>query len=91
MKIKKQFVSAIFLLFSFIIALSSGKQKADWKGKIKHENGIKVIKNPQEPLFNNANRKVHLKELMRIKDNGKDITALRSIVLLISSTTISGK
>jgi hypothetical protein len=51
MKIKKQFVSAIFLLFSFIIALSCGKQKAGWKGTIEEADGVIIIKNPKEPIY----------------------------------------
>ena len=31
--------------------VSYGNQKAKWKGTIKIENGIKVIKNPREPLY----------------------------------------
>ncbi len=31
--------------------VSFGGQKAEWKGKIEIEDGIKVIKNPEEPLY----------------------------------------
>jgi hypothetical protein len=33
------------------MAVSFGEQKAKWKGKIETLNGIKVIKNPKEPLY----------------------------------------
>jgi len=33
------------------LLVSFGGQKAEWKGKIKIEDGIKVIKNPAEPLY----------------------------------------
>jgi len=39
-----------FLLF-YISAISVGPQKAEWKGKIEYKNGVKVIKNPAEPLY----------------------------------------
>jgi len=44
-------VVPIILLFSvFILLISYGGQKDKWKGKIEYENGVKVIKNPNEPL-----------------------------------------
>jgi len=33
------------------LPVSFGGQKAEWKGKIETEDGIKVIKNPAEPLY----------------------------------------
>jgi len=33
------------------LCISFGAQKAEWKGKIETEDGIKVIKNPEEPLY----------------------------------------
>jgi len=41
----------IFLLVNFSIADPEDKQKPQWKGKIEYENGVKVIKNPREPLY----------------------------------------
>jgi len=35
----------------FVTLVSFGQQKAEWKGKIEEENGIKVIKNPRDPLY----------------------------------------
>ena len=40
-----------FLLLVFSTTLLSGQEKPQWKGKIESENGVKVVKNPQEPLF----------------------------------------
>ena len=45
------FSFAIFIL-TFIMAISSGKQKPVWKGTIKQENGVIVVKNPKEPMYN---------------------------------------
>ena len=39
-------ILSILLLLGFSI-----NQKPQWKGKIEEENGVKVIKNPKEPLF----------------------------------------
>ncbi len=39
------FISAFIMLFSF------GGQETKWKGKIEYEDGVKVIKNPREPLY----------------------------------------
>lgn len=30
---------------------ATGEQKAQWKGKIEYENGVKLIKNPKELLY----------------------------------------
>jgi len=42
-----------FLVFGIIFsaALLSSQNKLVWKGKIEYENGIKIIKNPKDPLF----------------------------------------
>jgi len=43
--------SIMLFLTVFILIISSGDQKAEWKGKIETENGVKVINNPSEPLY----------------------------------------
>jgi hypothetical protein len=48
-KIKVAFTA--ILLPVIILLLSFGEQHAEWKGKIDVENGIKIIKNPKEPLY----------------------------------------
>ncbi len=73
MKFTVKYLSIVLFLSISVLCISFGGQKAEWKGKIKKEGGIKVIKNPKEPLSNNAKREIHLKEIMRIRDNGKDI------------------
>ncbi len=35
----------------FVTLVSFGQQKAEWKGKIEVEDGVKVIKNPRDPLY----------------------------------------
>jgi hypothetical protein len=49
--IKIRIISIILSLSAFILLVSFGGQKAEWKGKIETEDGIKVIKNPAEPLY----------------------------------------
>ena len=44
-------VSIVLYLSVFIMLVSFGEQKAEWKGKVEYENGVKVIKNPREPLY----------------------------------------
>lgn len=41
----------ILILFVLIAAYTEENQKAEWKGKVVIENGVKVIKNPREPLY----------------------------------------
>ncbi len=51
MKVKAISVSIIVLIFSSIPVIAEQKQPAGWKGKIGIENGIRSIKNPEEPLY----------------------------------------
>ena len=51
MKNSAKIVSVVLFLTVFILIISSGGQKAEWKGKIETEDGVKVIKNPPEPLY----------------------------------------
>jgi len=49
-KMKK--FSLIFIIFiCTFFSAGYSQQKTEWKGKIEYENGIKVIKNPEQPLF----------------------------------------
>lgn len=40
-------ISCVFI----ILSTSYGQQKSEWKGKTEYEGGLKVIKNPREPLY----------------------------------------
>jgi len=51
MKIITKCLMILFFLFFFVFAESRENQKPEWKGKIETEKGIKVIKNPKEPLY----------------------------------------
>jgi hypothetical protein len=51
MKNKVKAASVVLFLSVFILIISFGGQKAEWKGKIEVENGIKVIINPKEPIY----------------------------------------
>ena len=51
MKIKTIVVSIVLFVSFFMMLVSYGNQKVEWKGKIEIENGVKVIKNPREPLY----------------------------------------
>lgn len=46
----KDWLILIIIFFSiFIVLVSSGEQKAEWKEKIEYEDEIKIIKNPEVP------------------------------------------
>jgi len=48
----KTVANSILILFSIlIISASCEKQKAEWKGKIEVEDGVTVVKNPKEPIY----------------------------------------
>ena len=46
----KYFITGV-VCFSFLFISALGGQKAGWKGKIEQEEGVKVVKNPEEPLY----------------------------------------
>lgn len=51
MRKKPLFLLFVSLLIFFIAYESGSEQKTEWKGKIEYEDGVKVIKNPKEPLY----------------------------------------
>ena len=51
MKNKAGFFLFILMLTAFILFVSCGKQKSEWKGAIEEADGITVVRNPVEPLF----------------------------------------
>lgn len=51
MKFKFKHVQAGILVFLFIMSLACQKQKTGWQGTIEEENGVRVVKNPAEPLY----------------------------------------
>lgn len=51
MKIRTIVISTVLFVSVFMMLVSYGNQKAEWKGKIKKENGVTVIKNPKKPLY----------------------------------------
>lgn len=51
MRNKAKVLSIALFLSALIMLVSFGGQKAEWKGKIEIEDGVKVIKNPAEPLY----------------------------------------
>jgi len=51
MKTRAISLLVIFLVLCSIIISKEQRQKTGWKGKIEVEDGVKVIKNPGEPLY----------------------------------------
>jgi hypothetical protein len=48
----KNFIFIVILFFTvFSIFIFSGQQKTKWKGTIKEENGVTVVKNPKKPIY----------------------------------------
>jgi hypothetical protein len=70
MKNKIRIISVVISLSVLIILISFGGQKTEWKGKIEVDNGIKVIKNPEEPLYGIL--KFHLKKDLEIGKEDDD-------------------
>jgi len=51
MKNKSSVILAICFLVSLAFLIANQSQNPQWKGTIEEENGVKVIKNPNEPLY----------------------------------------
>jgi hypothetical protein len=51
MKTRTILISMLFFLSLIICSTSYGQKKLEWRGKVKIEEGVKVIINPKEPLF----------------------------------------
>jgi len=51
MRNKVKVISVIIFISLFVILISCQKQKAEWKGKIEEVNGVTIVKNPDEPFF----------------------------------------
>jgi len=45
----KVILSALFISI-FVVFFSCGKKKAEWTGTIEEENGVILVKNPNEPI-----------------------------------------
>ncbi len=51
MKFRFKHVQAGILILIFIMFLGCQKQKTGWQGSVEEENGIRIVKNPAEPLY----------------------------------------
>jgi hypothetical protein len=50
-KNKNKFFLIVLSISALMILVSCQRQKSEWKGTIEEEDGVKVIKNPGEPLY----------------------------------------
>jgi hypothetical protein len=50
-KKKILFISAIMFFSLLMFFYANGQQQAQWEGRIEYKEGVKVIKNPNEPLY----------------------------------------
>ena len=51
MKLNTIVISIVLFLSVFILSVSCEKQKTEWKGTIEEVNGVTVVKNPKEPIY----------------------------------------
>lgn len=47
----RKFILSSCLILIFLISAACQKQKSGWQGTIEEENGVKIVKNPENPLF----------------------------------------
>jgi len=64
---------AVCFLTSLAFLVVNQGQNPHWRGTIEEEDGILNISNPTLSLGNSAGRVIRLEEVMRIKDDGKQI------------------
>ena len=50
-KLKLILILIIFFLFDVNCTKTKKAEKAEWRGEIEYENGVKVVKNPAEPVY----------------------------------------
>jgi len=48
---ENKLIFIIFFLFSLIVSAAIVRQKIEWKGSVDEKDGVKVIKNPKEPMY----------------------------------------
>ncbi len=70
MKNRTKLVSFLLFFLVSIMVVSYGNQKVEWKGKVEIEDGVKVIRNPREPLYGKI--KFELEEDLSIGEEGDD-------------------
>ena len=51
MRNKIKLISVVLFVSTCVLLTSCQKQKAEWKGTIEEVDGVKVVKNPEEPLY----------------------------------------
>ncbi|MCX8160188.1 MAG: 6-bladed beta-propeller [Candidatus Saccharicenans sp.] len=47
----RKYISFLVLLGTILLGVSCAQKKAEWKGKIRQENGVTIISNPREPMY----------------------------------------
>ena len=56
MKNKNYIFSIALFLSAFIILVSCGKQKTEWKGSIEEKDGVTIVKNPKEGIWDSKEK-----------------------------------
>lgn len=82
MKFIVKYLSIVLFLLISVLCISFGVQKAEWKGTIEEEDGIKVIKNPREPMYGEI--KFELEEDLSIgndRDNNYLFYRIRDVAI----------
>jgi hypothetical protein len=70
MKASTKWIFTVNFFFFIIAADAYTEQNAAWKGKIEYENNVKIVKNPKDPMLNEA--PFDLIEDLTITDRGGD-------------------
>jgi hypothetical protein len=54
MRLKSIFLALLIILVSTLAYVACGRQKLEWKGTITEKDGVVIVKNPKEPLYENS-------------------------------------
>ncbi len=76
MRSKNLIFSVILFLLWFVVFFSYGHQEEKWKGSIEKEDGIKIIKNPDQPMFGEVVFDLEKVNVLGTEKNENDIFAL---------------
>ncbi len=52
LRVKTEWIPVVLMFIPLILIFSCGRQKAEWKGTIEVVDGVTVVKNTKEPMYN---------------------------------------
>jgi len=82
MKAKILFIFTTLFFSLFILLCASGQQKPQWKGKIEEKDGIIIVKNPKEPMYQEDVFSLEEELIIEAKETNQEEEVFQAIVSL---------